>query len=89
MSNEEIVELVNGSIDNTANIEAIYFVDMPISIMGTVVGIVVLDSGDIMFATVQDMPYYNGMEFRQVYTFDEMMDYLEVFEKKAQGWINN
>lgn len=89
LSNEEIVELVNGSIDNTANIEAIYFVDMPISIMGTVVGIVVLDSGDIMFATVQDMPYYNGMEFRQVYTFDEMMDYLEVFEKKAQGWINN
>lgn len=89
LSNEEIIDLVGKAIDNTASIEAIYFVDMPISIMGRVVAAVTLDSGDIMFATVQDMPYYNGMEFRQVYTFDEMMDYLEVFEKKAQGWINN
>lgn len=84
LSNEEIVELVNGSIDNTANIEAIYFVDMPISIMGTVVGIVVLDSGDIMFATVQDVPYYNGMEFKQVYSFTEMMNYLELFAEKVR-----
>lgn len=84
LSNAEIVELVNGSIDNAASIDAIYFVDMPISIMGTVVGTVVLDSGDIMFATVQDVPYYNGMEFKQVYSFTEMMNYLEIFAEKVR-----
>ena len=87
LSNEETLDLVTGSIDSTVNIEKLYFIDMPISIMGTVVGTVVLDSGDIMFATVQDVPYYNGMEFKQVYSFDEMMDYLETFAKNAEGWV--
>lgn len=81
----EIAELASGATGG-AGIRGIYFIDMPIGAMGRVVAAVALDSGGVVFATVQDVPYYNGMEFRQVYTFDELMGYLEVFEKQAEGW---
>lgn len=87
LSNDEITGLVSEATGNTASIEAIYFVDMPISIMGTVVGAAVLDSGSIIFVAVENAPYYNGMEFQQTYSFDEMTRYLEIFAKKAEGWL--
>ncbi len=82
LSNEEMISLINDYNEENVNIKNVYFADLPISIMGTVVAVVELDTNEILFITIQDVNYYNGMGYKQVYSFDEMMQYLNSFSEK-------
>jgi len=71
LSNEEIA---NDYIDDGSRIEEVYFINYPISRMVTVVATVKLDTEELLFVTIEDVKYYNGMELGQVYTFDDIVD---------------
>lgn len=78
-----MLAFVENQIDDTVKIKNIYFATFPISILGTVVVIVKLDTNDMVFATIQNVDYYEDMDFRKVYAYQEMMQYLNTFSVTA------
>lgn len=82
LNNDEIIELVENTFENDDVVKNVYFLDLPISSTGTVVAAIEMESGDTVFATVQDVEYSNGMEFKKVYSYDTMLNFINDFNDK-------
>lgn len=76
LNNDKILQIINDYTDD--NISGIYFANIPVTVNGVVCAIVKLDTDESLFIPIQDVQYYNDMELGEVYTYDEMMDYIDM-----------
>ena len=76
MSNEEMLSLINAYKEDEVSVEAIYFVDLPISSSGRIAAAVVLSSEEVIFVTIENANYYRKLEFNEVYSYKEILDSL-------------
>lgn len=87
LSYGEIEGLVSKYTNNAFGIKNICFANFPFSSNGIIIGIITLDSGEMVFATVENVPHYGGMEYNKIYTLDEMTGYIQHYDKAMEEHI--
>lgn len=88
LSNDEILDIIYNHIGEEKNIENILFAEAPLSIEGTLVAIVKINTGEILVIPIENRTYYYGEEIGKVYTIDEMKEFERRFHE-SMGMLSN